>query len=53
MNRPAEAFLMDFKDGTTSIVEGFDLIDAVKQKELVDALAKAFAKAEKFKGAKE
>ena len=31
MHGQAEAFMIDFKDGTTSIVEGFDLTDAVKR----------------------
>lgn len=29
--RQAEAFMIDFQDGTTSIVEGFDLVDAVRR----------------------
>lgn len=31
MHGQAEAFMIDFKDGTTSIVEGFNLTDAVKR----------------------
>lgn len=31
MHGQAEAFMIDFQDGTTSIVEGFDIVDAVKR----------------------